>query len=446
MPIKPEELTDFSRFDFDAILRGAQLTLVGAFRALQNPDLWTTQHYRQAAIAVACGLAIRVLLEIPIFAIRSTLWCLSFVVSLDAVTWDDALADGLRFLQQYVLQLPLFLMALMRHITPALDDLFMQSLQWVDTTYAQKHAREGPVDPRQRYYENLCRYAHVSRSQKAQKTTTSPVPHVAWLDSGLGRLLWRFARKGLLSLAVFALSYVPGVGRLVLPATYYGQRSLVRELLAPYFARVRFAGAQKRTWFESRAALLFGFGAGFYVLLRIPLVGVLVYGLAEASTAYLVTKITDPPPAGPDAATAAVQAAYARSQEQWHNKKAFLALALDNLDALHRRTPATTEDPDRPGGGGSEYASPAPAVAALQPPSSSLPSAPPQPAQPPPPTQKQKPKSGPAQRRPQPAATTATAYEDEPEDDPDRPRVQPRVYNSDDSDDPPPPYTAFPGR
>jgi hypothetical protein len=39
---------------------------------------------------------------------------------------------------------------------------------------------------------------------------------------------------------------------------------------------------------------LFGFGVGFYIFLRIPLLGVLIYGIAEASTAYLITKITDP--------------------------------------------------------------------------------------------------------------------------------------------------------
>lgn len=88
-PLTKEELLDFSRFDANAILRGVQLTFVGgmwaiesdkkylnqegqtanrpiAQRALQNPNLWTTQHYRQAAIAVACGIAIRILIEIPV--------------------------------------------------------------------------------------------------------------------------------------------------------------------------------------------------------------------------------------------------------------------------------------------------------------------------------------------------------------------------------------------
>lgn len=55
-------------FEPNAILRGAQLTLVGAHRALQNPRLFTSEHYRQAALAVAAGIAIRLLIAIPVSA------------------------------------------------------------------------------------------------------------------------------------------------------------------------------------------------------------------------------------------------------------------------------------------------------------------------------------------------------------------------------------------
>jgi hypothetical protein len=55
-----------SNFDPDAILRGAQLTLVGAHRAMQNPKLFTSEHYKQAALAVAAGLAISLLIKIPV--------------------------------------------------------------------------------------------------------------------------------------------------------------------------------------------------------------------------------------------------------------------------------------------------------------------------------------------------------------------------------------------
>lgn len=42
---------------------------------------------------------------------------------MDDRTWDDTIINGLDFVAQYVLQIPLFLMILMRYITPTLDDL-----------------------------------------------------------------------------------------------------------------------------------------------------------------------------------------------------------------------------------------------------------------------------------------------------------------------------------
>ena len=78
--------------------------------------------------------------------------------------------------------------------------------------------------------------------------------------------------------------------------------------------------------------MLFGFGVGFYILSKIPLLGVLVYGLAEASTAYLITKITDPPPPPSE------MEQYTASQVKWHNKHEFLKLPLADLDAYNVKT------------------------------------------------------------------------------------------------------------
>lgn len=55
-----------SHFEPNAILRGAQLTVVGALRALKNPSLFTSEHYKQAALAVLAGIVIRILVAIPV--------------------------------------------------------------------------------------------------------------------------------------------------------------------------------------------------------------------------------------------------------------------------------------------------------------------------------------------------------------------------------------------
>ncbi|KAI8957200.1 formamidase [Daldinia sp. FL1419] len=357
---------DLSHFDLNAVIRGMQLTLVGAHRALQNPAIFTNDHYKQAAIAVGAGIAIRIAIAVPIIGIKVLLGVLSLIFDLDKATWDDNLVNGLDLIANHVLQVPLFLMTLMRYITPTLDNMFMDSLRWVDMTYVQKHKHENPDTLRGMYYPNLSKLKHLDGSTQTGSTAEA-----------VTMFIWRFARKGLISLAVFALSYVPYIGRFVLPAasfytfhkavglgpaavifgtgvflpkryliiflqTYFASRSLMRELLEPYFARIYFTKEQKRNWFRSREGLLFGFGIGFHTLLRVPLLGVLIYGIAEASTAYLITKITDPPPS-PSSSHSEIRE-FAASQQVWKNKHEFLSLPLANLDAVHGDQPPSYDE------------------------------------------------------------------------------------------------------
>jgi hypothetical protein len=113
-----------SNFDPNAILRGAQLTIVGgtwstaiswtnadqhvAHRALQNPKIFTSDYNRQAVIAVCAGIAIRFIINIPIFAVKAFLFFLSFVIDLDHKSWDDTIVHGLDFLVNSVIQIPFF--------------------------------------------------------------------------------------------------------------------------------------------------------------------------------------------------------------------------------------------------------------------------------------------------------------------------------------------------
>ncbi|KAL8915512.1 MAG: hypothetical protein Q9171_000077, partial [Xanthocarpia ochracea] len=110
-----------SNFDPNAILRGAQLTIVGAFRALQNPSLFKYEHYQQAAIAVCAGILIRLLIALPIVAVKVSLWVAALFVNFEAATWDDQLVGSMDFVANSVLQVPFFLMSLMRYVTPTLD-------------------------------------------------------------------------------------------------------------------------------------------------------------------------------------------------------------------------------------------------------------------------------------------------------------------------------------
>lgn len=111
-----------------------------AVRALQNPELFRYEHFRQAALAIAVGVIIQLIIQVPvrvnlplfkvlhadtrkIVALKFTVHLSSWVINLDRATWDDKLLGGLEFLNKSVLQVPFLLMTFMGYITPTLDEM-----------------------------------------------------------------------------------------------------------------------------------------------------------------------------------------------------------------------------------------------------------------------------------------------------------------------------------
>lgn len=86
----------------------------------------------------------------------------------------------------------------------------MDSLRWVDQTYLQKHASQDPHDLRALYYPHLKSYPKHGDSTSPKKP-----------KDALVAFLIRYARKASISLAVYLLSYLPVVGRFVLPAASF---------------------------------------------------------------------------------------------------------------------------------------------------------------------------------------------------------------------------------
>ena len=282
---------------------------------------------------------------------------MALIIDLDHETWDDTLVNGLDFISKSVLQIPFFLMMVMSSITPTLDNVFMDSLQWVDQTYIRKHQSDDPTELRAMYYPGLKMYStHGAREKKEQRRLIDGVIVVAT----------RYGRRAAISLAIYFATFIPYVGRFVLPAasfytfnkavgpvpagivfasglvvpkrymvsflsTYFSSRSLMRQLLEPYFSRVRFNKQQKKIWYIDRSGVLFGFSAAFAVMVKVPLLGVLIYGIAEASTAYLITKITEPPP------PPGSEKDFIESEVRWKNKHLFMNLPMDRLDEFNAK-------------------------------------------------------------------------------------------------------------
>lgn len=89
--------------------------------------------------------------------------------------------------------------------------------------------------------------------------------------------------------------FLPRWATMKLVRALIGMRSLMRELLAPYFVRMRMSHREKRRWFSGRKDVLFGFSGIAYIIIRLPIVGIIGYGIAQAAAAYMLTVVTEPP-------------------------------------------------------------------------------------------------------------------------------------------------------
>lgn len=128
---------------------------------------------------------------------------------------------------------------------------FMQSIQWVDTTYIQKHKSEDPDALRAMYYPNL-----VMFPTKGGPRSSRPISEAAM------SFVHRYAKRMGMLLGLYLLSLTPIIGRFVMPAaSFYTFRNHVGTapaavifgagLLLPKAFIVRFL----HTYFASRSLM-----------------------------------------------------------------------------------------------------------------------------------------------------------------------------------------------
>ncbi|ODQ67513.1 hypothetical protein NADFUDRAFT_40667 [Nadsonia fulvescens var. elongata DSM 6958] len=316
-------------FSLAAIIRGFQLTFLGAYRALMNRKLWRGAYFKKALVAIIFSVIINILLWLPLLLIKHTLLFAAYIFGSSQGGKIDNIVSTLKFMQTHVFNLGPFLIQAYRYFRPEVDEMFFSSLEFIDSVYLSKHPNTDRL-----YSPALKKYS--SRSEIASgKKGNHWVRKLVGLNvtsEGFVGFLHSYFKRSLMSFAIYSVANIPFFGPIAVSAYsfynfnkevgtiaalfvfsmglivpqrwlvifltgYWGSRSLVRELLTPYFSRLLFTRSEKEKWFKARQGIMFGFGVGFYLLLRIPFVGIVIYGLAEASSAYLITKVTDPPPA-----------------------------------------------------------------------------------------------------------------------------------------------------
>ncbi|KAK9362116.1 hypothetical protein V1504DRAFT_419563 [Lipomyces starkeyi] len=356
-----------------SIVRGFQLTLLGAYRALQNPDLLRGKYYKQAAYAIAISLIIQLIITIPLWTVKIVISILAWIFSSsgdhEAGERSTRVVNGIDFIESNVINLGGLLIGLMRYLRPEMDEMFMESLRFIDEVYFRMHPEkakspettkkiDGSAITTSRFYAPLSLYttssARTLSSSRIHSADASAEKKYVPMQNNAAKFVSRYFRRSILSVAIYFLSLIPYIGKIVLQAvsfysfrktvgvapavvvfsvgalvpkkwltiflaSYWGSRSLARELLIPYFSRIPFTPKQREAWFRAREGVLFGFGLGFYFILKIPFLGVLLYGIAEASAAYLVTKVTEPPPPP----TKVLE--WTETQTKWNQRKQILS-------------------------------------------------------------------------------------------------------------------------
>ncbi|KAK7207931.1 hypothetical protein BZA70DRAFT_272528 [Myxozyma melibiosi] len=358
-------------FSFLSIVRGFQLTLLGAYRALQNPDLLRAKYYKQALYAVLISLGIQLVISVPLWifkiSLRVCIWLFDTADDTDAVARALSIIKNVEFVEEHVINLSGLLIGLMRYIRPEMDEMFMESIKFIDKVYFNMHPEKAVpakladgtlTDGPSRFYAPLSQYTSTSARALSKKRNIEAKTEAETDDlpanNNAARFVARYVRRSVFSVGIYFLSSIPYVGTIILPivsfysfrktvgvtpavvvfasglclprkvltrfiAAYWGGRSLCRELLLPYFARIPFTRREREQWYHAREGVLFGFGFGFYFLLKMPYIGVLMYGIAEASAAYLVTKVTEPPP--PPSAVLE----WTQTQTKWNKREKMLS-------------------------------------------------------------------------------------------------------------------------
>lgn len=127
----------------------------------------------------------------------------------------------------------------------------MQSIQWVDTTYIQKHKSEDPDTLRAMYYPNLVMFPSKGGPRSSRPKSEAVMA-----------FLHRYAKRMGMLLGIYLVSLTPVIGRFVMPAaSFYTFRNHVGTapaavifgagLVLPKALIVRFL----HTYFASRSLM-----------------------------------------------------------------------------------------------------------------------------------------------------------------------------------------------
>ena len=112
------------------------------------------------------------------------------------------------------------------------------------------------------------------------------------LPRAVGLASWRFVKFLGLSVLLFVIGLIPVVGTLIasVGGLLLAARTVAWELLDPYFETLDIRHAEQRALIRRHQKVLLGFGLPIALLFAIPIVGPLMFGLAQVAGAVFVAR------------------------------------------------------------------------------------------------------------------------------------------------------------
>ncbi|KAI8370106.1 hypothetical protein EDC96DRAFT_552470 [Choanephora cucurbitarum] len=292
------------RWTVTGLKKGAIYAVEGIEIVLKNPNMRKQRFLKVfiylCTVSFVLFILTKLLIVIPLQIVKGILW----LTSDKASHADQALERANRLIHEVVAYLPLCALLFMQYIYPKpLDDLFMESLRYLDEKNPQRPPYAS-VLAQKKFEKHFWRemHAYLIRSWKKLRigfvllllSTLPRVGQFVFPTAGAYTSYRALGRTQAVAVGI-CFFFLPQRATMELVRALIGMRSLMRELLAPYFIRMNMTHKEKLRWFSGRKDVLFGFSAIAYLMIRIPIVGAVAYGVAQAASAYMLTVVTEPP-------------------------------------------------------------------------------------------------------------------------------------------------------
>lgn len=297
-----------------------QLAILGAYRSLQSPHWHHPNVYRHLLASIKYSVLVHLCICTPLIGLRVLDSVVSQVSSCDRIR---PLAAGLLYVLLDVLHLPAVLVSASAYFISLPDETFVECLKFYDSIskrpdlFALALVALSPNEMGTDIFPpTLERIKHkYSTSQPflefSQRASATIISNLAvWAAHKVplvGSIL-----LGLISFQTFndiigtdravilflVIQVIPHRATMALMTYYWGSRNLCHDLLLPFFSRVKFTKRECQQWMKSRGGPLLGFGAVYFVLInQFPWLSFVLFNVASGSMAYLLTKLSDAPPA-----------------------------------------------------------------------------------------------------------------------------------------------------